>query len=105
MKSFLLASLVGAAVLAAPVIATAQGNPAVPKNPCVKPEEFPGKLATDQRRKSWQKSVDDYGACIKKYSADQRQIVEAAMKAGNDAVEEYNQFVAKAKDAIEKASQ
>ena len=39
---------------------------------------------------------------MKKYADEQRTIAEAATKAGNDAVSEYNALAAKAKEAIEK---
>jgi hypothetical protein len=106
MKSTVLAPLLVAVAFALPTApVAAQGNPAtISRNTCEKPEDYPGRLASDARRKAWQSSMDAYGACIKKYTADQRAIVDAAMKAGNDAVEEYNAVVAKAKDAIEKAN-
>ena len=31
------------------------------KHTCDKPDEFPGKLASDTRRRAWQKTMDDYG--------------------------------------------
>jgi hypothetical protein len=106
MKSIVLAPILACALVTLP--AWAQSPPAsgssvaIAKNTCDKPEEYPGKLASDTRRRAWQKTMDDYGTCVKKYAADQRAIVDAAMKAGNEAVEEYNGVVNKAKEAIEK---
>jgi hypothetical protein len=106
MKSIVLAPILACALVSLPTWAQstpAGGAPvAISKNTCDKPDEYPGKLASDNRRRAWQKTMDEYGACVKKYAADQRAIVDAAMKAGNEAVEEYNGVVNKAKEAIEK---
>ena len=102
MKSFFIACA-GAASLALSYPAAAQV--AVPKNGCVKPDEFPGRLASENAKKSWTKSLDIYGECIKKFAAEQRQVADAAIKAGNEAVDEYNAIVTKAREAVDKANQ
>jgi hypothetical protein len=78
---------------------------AAPKHACVKPDDFPGRLASENARRSWTKTMDAYGECIKKYAADQRAIADAALKSGNEAIEEYNAVVAKARSDSEKAAQ
>lgn len=103
MKSIVIASLAAGALCALPALSAHAQGFTVPKNTCSKPEEYPGHLASQTRVKAWQKQMDDYGTCIKKYTADQRAIADAAVKAGNDAVEEYNQVANKAKEAIEKS--
>lgn len=107
MKSIVFAPMLACALLTLPAWAQTSSTPSssvvIAKNTCEKPEDYPGKLASDTRRRAWQKSMDDYGACVKKYAADQRTIVDAAMKAGNEAVEEYNGVVTKAKQAMEKS--
>ena len=42
--------------------ATAPAKPAAPtpKHNCVKPSEYPGNLASDNQRRTWQKSYVDY---------------------------------------------
>ncbi|MEO6748145.1 MAG: hypothetical protein ABI294_00985 [Casimicrobiaceae bacterium] len=104
MKSIVLATMLACALATLP--AFAQTSPSssivIPKNTCEKPEDYPGKLASDQRLRGWQKAMETYGACVKKYADEQRTIAEAATKAGNDAVSEYNALAAKAKEAIEK---
>ncbi|HEV8502630.1 MAG TPA: hypothetical protein VGR63_13715 [Casimicrobiaceae bacterium] len=101
MKSTVIAPLFASVLLALSASpALAQG---ASKNTCAHPEDYPGRLASDTRRKAWQKSMDEYGNCIKKFAADQRAIADAAVKAGNDAVEEYNAVANKAKEAIEKS--
>ncbi len=100
MKSLVFAPLLACALLTMP----AWGQPiAIPKNPCEKPEDFPGKLASDTMVKAWNKSMENYTVCIKKFATEQKAIVDAATKAGNDAVEEYNATVNKAKETMEKS--
>ena len=101
MKSLSFALAVAAAAVTFPVVAQV----AIPKNTCAKPDEFPGRLASDRARAAWGKSIDAYGECIKKYSMETREISEAAIKAGNEAVDEYNKLVTKAKEEVEKAKQ
>jgi hypothetical protein len=102
-------------VACAPALAFAQATPTasaaalsgapVTKNPCDKPDAFPGNLASEKQQRAWQKTMDAYGACTKKFADEQRAIAESAIKAGNDAVSEYNAEVQKAKDEIEKAKE
>jgi hypothetical protein len=79
---------------------------ATTKNPCVKPDEYPGgRVSTDNQRKQWQKTMDTYGACIKTFIDEQRAITEAATKSANEAVGEYNAVAAKAKEEMQKSTQ
>ena len=102
MKSTVIAPLFASVLLALSASPALAQGAAASKNTCARPEDYPGRLASDTRRKAWQKSMDEYGNCIKKYAADQRAIADAAVKAGNDAVEEYNAVANRAKEAIEK---
>lgn len=72
---------------------------AVPKHKCTKPDEFPGRLASDRRLKSWQQEYNEYGACVKKYTDDMKVLSEEALKAANGLIDEYNAFTKAAKDA------
>jgi hypothetical protein len=65
--------------------------PAIPPHNCVKPE-FPGKLASSSRISVFNKEYTAYSACIKKYIEDTKTMVNAAVAAGNAAVEEFNKF-------------
>jgi hypothetical protein len=98
----LLALVFAAAAVAMSVPVAAQPT-TPPKNTCAKPEEYPGRLASETVRRLWNKSIETYGDCIKKYAAEQKVLAEAAIKAGNEAVDEYNAVVSKAKDDMEKA--
>ena len=102
MKLLILACACGAAV-ALSVPAAAQ--PAIAKHACVKPDDYPGRLASDGSRRNWQKSMDTYGDCVKKFTTEQRLLADTAMKSANDAIEEYNAVITKAKEAVEKANQ
>jgi hypothetical protein len=98
-RLFLVASLAASLALAA-VGARAQATPvtmpAIPSHNCVKPE-FPGKLGSSARIAAFNKQYAAYGACIKKYVDDTKTVVNAAVAAGNGAVEEFNQFAAEIK--------
>lgn len=106
MKSLVFAPFLACVLLTMPAWGQSAGSPVpIPKNTCAKPDEFPGRLASTSKTvmDAWNKSMDNYGACIKKFAAEQKAIVDAAMKAGNEAVEEYNATVTKAKESMEKA--
>ena len=74
---------------------------APPRMPCVKPDElFPGRLASDnakEGRGGGTKVLDTYGECIKKFTPRTRgrSPTAAKLKAGNEAVDEYNAIVTK----------
>ncbi|MEO6929122.1 MAG: hypothetical protein ABI190_08150, partial [Casimicrobiaceae bacterium] len=103
MKSIVLAPLLACALATLPAFAQNSPSAANTKNTCDKPDDYPGHLASDQRLRGWQKTMETYGNCVKKYADEQRAIAESATKAGNDAVTEYNALAAKAKEAIEKS--
>ncbi len=71
----------------------------LPKSKCTKPDDFPGRLASDRRIKEWQTNYTEYGACVKKYTEDLRAIADAAMKAANEAVDEFNVYTKAVQEA------
>lgn len=84
MKHFLLAfALISTAAWA--------NEPAAPtnKHSCNKPE-FPGKLASDTQTKTFNRRFKDYGECMKKFIAEQTEVVRVATEAANGAINEYN---------------
>ena len=87
----------GARAQAAPV-----AMPAIPSHNCVKPE-FPGRLASPNRISAFNKEYTAYGECIKKYVDDTKSMVNAAVAAGNGAVDEFNKFAAEIKAQNEAA--
>lgn len=80
------------ATLFIPAFAEEPAPIAIAKHNCVKPEA-PSKFASDSRQKQFRKEVDALKACMVKYGEDQRKLAEAAIAAGNAAIQEYNEFV------------
>jgi hypothetical protein len=76
----------GARAQAAPVT-----MPAIPPHNCVKPE-FPGRLASPNRISVFNKEYSAYSGCIKKYVDETKAMANAAIVAGNEAIDEFNKF-------------
>jgi len=57
---------------------------------CTKPDAFPGRLATDNAKRAWQKDVNTWQECMKKYVGDMQAEANNAVKAANAAIDEYN---------------
>jgi len=100
-----------AAALASAAPALAQQPAAVAAHACAKPDEYPGRLASDQRRSNWVKSANAYLECLKKYIQDQQgaynKILEQGkphLDAANASIDEYNKAVAQFKAAQESAN-
>jgi hypothetical protein len=74
--------------------------PAIPSHNCVKPE-FPGNLGSNARITAFNKAYLAYSDCMKQYIADTKALSNAAITAGNNAVEEFNKFAAEIKADIE----
>ncbi len=64
--------------------------PSVTKPACSKPEAFPGRLASDNQKKTWQKDVMTWQDCVKAYVKEQQALADAHLKAANNAVDEFN---------------
>ena len=60
---------------------------------CSKPDQFPGKLANNERVQRWRKSVDQWQDCMKKHVADLQEKADGAVKAANTAVAQANAAV------------
>ena len=78
----------GARAQAAPVT-----MPAIPPHNCVKPE-FPGtgRLVSPNRISAFNKEYAAYSGCIKKYVEETKAMANAAIAAGNEAIDEFNKF-------------
>ena len=57
---------------------------------CTKPDAFPGRLASDNAKRAWQKDVNTWQECMKKYVGDMQAEANNAVKAANAAIDEYN---------------
>lgn len=73
------------------------------KPSCTKPGEFPGSLATDRQRQTWQKEYTAYSECMKKFIGEQKALAEPYLKAYNSAIDEYNASIKVYNEQIEKA--
>jgi hypothetical protein len=76
----------GAVFAQTPATASAAPKAAV----CTKPDPFPGKLASDNAKRAWQKEVASWQECMKKYVNEMQTEANNAVKAANTAIDEYN---------------
>ena len=60
---------------------------------CVKPE-FPGPFSDQRRFDRFNKESKNYADCIKKYIAETKAVSDANVAAGNNAIKEFNDFIA-----------
>jgi hypothetical protein len=88
---------------ASPATAPAKSAAPTPKHNCVKPSEFPGNLASDNQRRTWQKSYVDYVECLKTFVKEQQALAEPHVRASNEAIEEHNNAIKDYNAQIEKA--
>jgi hypothetical protein len=88
---------------ASPAPAPAKSAAPTPKHNCVKPSEFPGNLASDNQRRTWQKSYVDYVECLKTFVKEQQALAEPHVRASNEAIEEHNNAIKDYNAQIEKA--
>jgi hypothetical protein len=88
---------------AAPSASPAATGPA-PKPECgAKPGDYPGNLASDTQRRTWQKEFVAYIDCLKKFVEEQQALAEPHVKASNAAINEYNAGVKAYNDQVQKA--
>jgi hypothetical protein len=88
---------------ASPGTPAAKSAVPTPKHNCVKPSEFPGNLASDNQRRTWQKSYVDYVECLKTFVKEQQALAEPHVRASNEAIEEHNNAIKDYNAQIEKA--
>jgi hypothetical protein len=75
----------------------------LPKHGCTKPGEYPGNLASDAQRRTWQKDFVAYIDCLKKFVEEQQALAKPHVDAANAAINEYNAGVKDYNEQIEKA--
>jgi hypothetical protein len=90
---------------AAPATSEAAAMPVAPtpKPECGKPGDYPGNLASDNLKRTWQKDFVAYVDCLKKFIGEQQALAEPHVKASNAAIAEYNDGVKAYNDQIQKA--
>jgi hypothetical protein len=100
-------AVAGLAFAAFAVSAAAQTNApaaaAPPKPKCGKPAEYPGNLASDNQKRTWQKEYVAYIDCLKKFIEEQQALAEPHVKASNAAIAEYNAGVKAYNETVQKA--
>ena len=73
---------------------TGRAHPPTPRN-AAKPDPHPGRLASNQKmRQRWNKEVNGWQECMKKYIADLQAKADVAVKTANAAVAESNAAIA-----------
>jgi len=99
-----LAAQAGAQTAPADSSAAPASSAPVPKPECgAKPGEYPGNLASDNQKRTWQKDFVAYIDCLKKFIQDQQALADPHVKAANAAINEYNAGVKAYNDEIQKA--
>jgi hypothetical protein len=80
-----------------PAAATAD----MPKPKCEAPGDYPSKLSSDNQRRMWGKSRDNYLECMKKFISEQQAAAEPHIKAGNAAIADYNAAIKRFNEQME----
>ncbi len=83
--------------LAAVSMASAQ-TPAAPK--CEKPDPHPGRLASQEKMRGWNKEIGAWQECMKKIIAEVQAKADVAVKAANAAVAESNAAVKEYNESV-----
>ena len=84
-------------ILVASLFASAAAGAAFAQSPaaaqCAKPDAHPGRLASNQKLTGWNKEVQTWQECMKKYIAEVQARADDAVKAANSKVAESNAAV------------
>lgn len=91
-RNFLTVLLASAAAGAALAQSPAPA-PAADASQCARPDPHPGRLASNQVLRSWNKDVNVWQDCMKKYVAELQAKADAAVKTANAAVADANAAV------------
>lgn len=87
----------------APAAAPGASAAPAPAPSCAKPSEYPGNLASDTQKRTWQKDYVAYVDCLKKFIDEQQVLAEPHVRASNAAIAEYNAAVKAYNDQVQKA--
>lgn len=77
---------------------------APPKANCGAKPEHPGRLASDNMKRAWQRDANTFLECLRKFAGEQQQLAQEYIKAANATVDEYNSAVKEFQDAAQKAA-
>lgn len=67
---------------------------------CDKPDPYPGRLASNEKLRGWNKEIGVWQACMKKSIAELQAKADAAVKVANAAVADSNAAIAAYNDAV-----
>jgi len=90
----LAAAAVFAAAASLAIAQTPAAAPAADTPQCAKPDPHPGRLASTEKMRGWNKDVQGWQECMKKYIGDLQAKADAAVKAANTAVADSNNAIA-----------
>ncbi len=82
------------AIAQAPAPAAAPAAPAVDTSNCGKPDPHPGRLASTEKMRGWNKEINVWQECMKKHIGELQAKADAAVKAANSAVADSNGAIA-----------
>ena len=77
-----------------PPPAAAPAAAAVDTSSCGKPDSHPGRLASNEKMRGWNKEIATWQECMKKHIGDLQTKADSAVKAANAAVVDSNNAIA-----------
>lgn len=101
----LIASFTATCALMGSVAQAQDAAPSTVTKPACKKPEFPGKLASENQKKAFNKDIESFADCIKKYVAEQQKIADEHIKAANQAAADYNSAVKEIQSEINEAKE
>ncbi len=78
----------------APAAAPASTAPAAAEKECGKPEPHPGRLASNEKMRGWNKEISTWQECMKKFIGGLQAKADSAVKEANAAVADSNAAIA-----------
>jgi hypothetical protein len=94
------ALVVATLALASSALAQTPAAAAIDASNCPKPDDHPGRLASDRQRTGWEKEVQAWQECMKKYVGEVQAKADQAVKVANAAVAESNAVVAEYNNTV-----
>lgn len=79
---------------AAAAAAAASTAPAAAEKECGKPDPHPGRLASNEKMRGWNKEINTWQECMKKFIGGLQSRADAAVKEANVAVADSNAAIA-----------
>lgn len=77
-----------------PAATPASTAPAAAEKECGKPDPHPGRLASNEKMRGWNKEISTWQECMKKFIGDLQTKADVAVKGANAAVADSNAAIA-----------